>query len=137
MSGRSSNEKHGRERKGTGKRYSDSFLGFVDIDLNEKDKEELGVHTQPGQVDISEFILQMVADGYKVSVVADTEHSFAVATATGKSATCENKGYALSGRGPDALSAIVVLWYKVAVKANWGPWVQPGADGSQQLPLWR
>lgn len=137
MSGTSSNKKAGKQRAGTGKRFTDSFLGFVDIDLTERDRSELEVWTVPGQVDLEAFLVQIVQDGYKFSLSGDFEHSSIVATLTGKAATCENKGFALSGRGPDAHGAMVVLWYKHTILANWGPWADEGVVPSAQLPLWR
>jgi len=60
-----------------------------------------------------------------------------IATLTGKSEECENKGYALSGRGPDAVQAVLVLWYKHEVMAHFGSWTAEGrGPDDRQLPLW-
>jgi len=137
MSGSSSNKKFGKQRTGTGKRYTDNFLGFVDIDLSERDRSELEVFVTPGQVDIEAFLVQIIEDGYKFSLSGDFEHNSLIATMTGKAEGCENKGFALSGRGPDAHSAMIVLWYKHTVLANWGKWTDQAAEPGAQLPLWR
>ena len=136
MSGTSSNAKHGKARSGTGKRYSPDFLGFVDIALSDSDRADLAGFMSPGQVDIEKFLETVLEDGYKFSLAADYEHAACIATITGRSETCDNKGYALSARGPSPLEAIVVLWYKHSVKSNWGPWAQPDAEGVRQIPLW-
>lgn len=135
MSGRSS-EKVGKRRANTNSRYGDGFKGFVDIPLSEKDREEIQYHAQPGQVDIEAFLAQVISDGYKFSLVADFEHSCCIATLTGRSEGCENKDFALSGRGPDAQGAVVCLWYKHSVLAHWGTWTDQGSQRSDQLPLW-
>jgi hypothetical protein len=137
MSGSSSNKKFGKQRTGTGKRYTDNFLGFVDIELSAKDREDLEALVFPGQVDLVAFLVQVIEDGYKFSLSGDVEHSSSIATLTGKAAACENKGYALSGRGPDPHGAMVVLWYKHTVLANWGKWTEEGTVADNQLPLWR
>lgn len=128
----------GKTRANTGKRYSDDFLGFVDIDLTDGDREALEAWFQPNAVDVWAFLEDAVNDGYKFSLVVDLEHSSSIATLTGKGAGCENLGYALSGRGPNPLEATVVLWYKHAVLAHHGSWVDQGSTPDQrQLPLWR
>jgi hypothetical protein len=137
MGATASNEKHGKARNGTGKRYSEGFLGFVDIPLSTHDKEQLETWTVPGQVEIDVFLETVANEGYKFSLVTDFEHSSSIATVTGKADACVNKGYALSARGPDPLSAIVVLWYKMSQIAEWREWVKPGADGPKQLDMFR
>jgi hypothetical protein len=127
----------GKGRNGTGKRFSEGFFGFVDIDLTEADRLELEQWAFPGQVDIEKFLEALCEDGYKFSLAPDVEHHSYVATATGRGPQNVNKGWALSARGPNPLAAIAVLWYKVDVKAHWGPWVGENADGSHQLPLFR
>jgi len=136
VSGRSS-ERIGKARKGTGKRFSDDFLGFMDITLTDSDRGELEAFMQPGQVDLEGFLDTVLEDGYKLSVAGDYEHHSCIATLTGRSAQCENKGYALSGRGPNAHDALIVLWYKHTVKAHWGAWAGEADSVSGQLPLWR
>lgn len=137
MSGRSSESIKGKARNGTGKRFTEEFLGFVDVPLVERDRAELEVWAAPGQVNIGDFLANLTEAGYKFSLSADVPHNSYIATATGKADSCENKGYALSGRGPSALGAIVVLWYKVDVLCHWGSWIEQGTLGDTQLPLWR
>lgn len=137
MGATESNAKHGKERKGTGKRYTDGFLGFVDIPLSEHDKEALMGWTSEGAVNVADFLVTLMDEGYKFSLSMDVEHHSAIATATGKGDVCPNKGYALSARGPDALAAIVVLWYKLAQLSEWGAWTTDNGNGSRQMDMFR
>lgn len=134
---RRSSEERGKRRPNTKSPYSDKFLGFVDIYVTDADREALTVYMQPGQVDLEGFIQTVLEDGYKLTVAGDYEHSCVVTTLTGRSDTCENKGYAMSARGPDAHSALVVLWYKHTVTAHWGKWTDESDVDPAQLPLWR
>lgn len=137
MSGTSSNAKYGKKSKGTGGRYSETFKGFVEVPLSDKDRGELDGWSQPGQVDIEKFLTDLAEDGYKFSLAGDFTHGTFIATATGKSDTCENQGYALSGRGPSPFGAIVALWYKIDVLLGWGPWAdEDGKVSKAQMPLW-
>jgi len=137
MGATESNKKYGKPRKNTKSPYGDGFQGFVDIPLSDADKTEVEVWAQPGQVDVDAFLIQVVDDGYKFSLVADPEHNSCIATLTGRHEGCENKGYALSARGPDALGAMVALWYKHATLAHWGAWTEQGKVADRQLPLWQ
>ena len=137
MSGRSSEQQRSKPRKVTGKRCSDGFLGFVDINLTDRDREELEAFNAPGAVDLEAFMLAVIEDGYKLSVVADPEHNSVIATMTGRHQHCPNKGYALSARGPNAHGALVALWYKQDTIAHWGLWAdEADAVPDGQLPLW-
>jgi hypothetical protein len=131
-----SNAKYGKPREGTGKRYSDGFLGFVDIPLNDAAKAELDGFSKGNVVEVLGFVVALADEGYKFSLVCDVEHSSYIATCTGKNVSNGNKGYALSARGPSAHQAMLALWYKVEVICKWGDWVRSGAVADGQLPIW-
>jgi len=137
MGATASNAKHGKARNGTGKRYSEGFLGFVDLTLSEHDKVVLADYVADRSVDVGAFICSLAEQGYKFSLVTDFEHSSSIATATGKNESCPNNGYALSARGPDPAAAVIVLWYKVVHLADWEGWIEHGGDSPQQLSLFR
>lgn len=133
---RRSSEQRGKRRANTGGRYSEDFKGFVDVVLTDRDREDIAALLASEPLDFTGFIQTALEDGYKISVAGDFEHGQVIATLTGRSDTCDNKGYALSGRGPDVLGALACLYHKHATKCNYGPWVQPDAEGDTQLPLW-
>jgi len=137
MGATASNAKHGKARNGTGKRYSEGFLGFVDIPLSEHDKLAIQGWLTEGRLDIGSFVCQLAEYGYKFSLVTDFEHSSSIATATGKGEGNANLGYALSARGPSPEAAILVLWYKVCQLCDWGAWLEKGVAAGQQLELFR
>lgn len=137
MGATASNAKHGKPRNGTGKRYSEGFLGFVDIPLSEHDKLAIQGWVEDGKLDVSSFVCQLAEYGYKFSLVTDFEHSSSIATATGKHETNPNNGYALSARGPNPFAAIVVLWYKISQLCDWEAWTAKGETASQQLSMFR
>lgn len=137
MGATASNKKYGKKVDGTGKRFTDAFSGFVNIDLTEEDRLKIAQAIEEGACDVLEFLKAVLDDGYKFSVSGDPAHYSFIATLTGKAEGCENKGYALSGRGPGAHEAVVCLWYKHAVLAHWGPWTEQGRTNDGQLPLFR
>lgn len=130
-------EQKGKARNGTGKRYSEGFLGFVDVQLSDTDKAALAQMVENGEFSVSDFLMALSEEGYKFSLSPDPEHNSVIATATGKGAANPNKGYALSARGPSPSSAILVLWYKVAHLTEWGAWVGSSASDWQQLDMFR
>lgn len=137
MGSTASNAKYGKKRNGTGKRYEDSFLGFVDINLTQPERDECEELSASKGVDVAAFLAELVENGYKFSLAADWEHSMVIATVTGRADNCENKGYALSGRGPHAYGALVTLYYKVVTLCGWGPWATPEElEARNQLKLW-
>jgi len=127
----------GKKVSGTGRRYDDSFLGFINIPLSDDDREQLHAYALETTLDVMQFLSEVMETGYKFSLALDGEHSSYIATLTGKAPACENLGYALSGRGPDAYGAVLVLWFKHAVKAHGGQWAAEAAPENHQLPLWR
>lgn len=140
MGATASNKKFGKARNGTGKRYSEGFLGFVDLTLSEHDKQVLAdyVTLDPAtNIDIAGFICALAENGYKFSLVTDHEHHSSIATATGKHESNPNNGYALSARGPDPLAAIIVLWYKIVHMCDWERWTEHGGENPEQLSLFR
>ena len=137
MGATASNARKGKARKNTGQRYEEGFLGFVDIPLSDHDRDEITVMLGQGSLDGMEFIERALEDGYKFSLSNDSAHSMYIATLTGKADGCENRGYALSGRGPDAVQAVLVLWYKHEVLAHLGKWSDQGTGPEdRQLPMW-
>lgn len=134
MSGRSS-ERVGRSRKGTQSKGDDGFKGFVTIELTDPDRSAIQEAMGTGLVTPLEFIFEAMDDGYKFSLSSDKKHNCVIATLTGKDPACENVGYALSARGPDSFGAIAALWYKHAVKANYGPWTAEGVVPDAQMRM--
>jgi len=137
MGATASNKRYGKPRKNTKSPYGDGFLGFVDIALSDADKTAIEEMAGDAGKPFDAFLVQVVEDGYKFSLVADPEHNSYIATLTGRHEGCENKGYALSARGPDPHGAVVALWYKHGTLANWGAWAEQGTVADGQLPLWQ
>jgi len=128
-------KKPGRSRKGTGGKGQDGFLGFVTVELTDSDRLSISEAIDTGLVNPLEFVFEAMEDGYKFSLSNDKKHNCVIATLTGREDGCENKGYAMSARGPNPLGAIAALWYKHAVKAHYGPWVAEGTVPDAQLRM--
>ena len=124
----------GKKRKSFGKVTGD-WQGFIDIPLKDADKERVQGDIGEGLFKLEEALLDFIEDGYKVSITGDYAHGAIIVAVTGRSEDCENKGWTLSGRGPDVLGATAVLWYKVYTLAEGGPWAAVAAK-ENQLPLW-
>lgn len=127
--------KPGRSRKGTQSKGADGFLGFVTIELTDTDRIAIQEAMQASLVAPLEFIFEAMEDGYKFSLSNDKKHNCVIATLTGREQECENKGFALSARGPDAFGAIAALWYKHAVKAHYGAWTAEGVVPDSQMRM--
>ena len=125
----------GRSRKGTQSKGEDGFLGFVTIELTDEDRHEIQEAIQTGIANPMMFIFEAMDDGYKFSLSSDKKHNCVIATLTGKDEACENRGFALSARGPDSQGAITALWYKHAVKAHFGKWTAEGVVPDAQLRM--
>jgi hypothetical protein len=115
-------------RQGTASPYGDGFKGFVDITLNDNDKDALEQTVTQEGFALLVFILEAAEDGYKFSLVADPQHHSFIATLTGRHEGCENLGWALSARSVGPLEACIALWYKHCKLANYGPWLEAGRE---------
>lgn len=124
----------GKKRKKFGQTSAD-WQGFIDITLNDGDKERVQGDLAEGLFKLDEALLDFIDDGYKISITGDYAHGAVIVAVTGRAEDCENKGWTLSGRGPDVQGATAVLWYKVYTLAQGGPWAAV-ATKDNQLPLW-
>lgn len=129
-------ERKGKPRKGTEKQFGSDWKGFVDIDLTPEDREECSVIAQSEKFNVLQFMEDLAEGGYKFSLAGDVEHNSYIATATGRGRDNENAGYALSGRGPSAMGAMAVLYYKIAVLCAWGSWLEKADRAPGQLHMW-
>jgi hypothetical protein len=121
MSGRSSEARGKRGQSGNGKRPTNDFLGFIDIQLSEADKASLDrAHFE--SEDAFSFIEEMLEDGYKISISSDPAHKSVIVTATGRNSDDPNYGYALSGRGADVVGGLASLAYKHITLCERGSW---------------
>lgn len=129
-------KRKGTQRRGTENKFGSEWKGFVDIDLSADDRAGISELVQSGRFDAFEFVAGLLEAGYKFSLAGDVEHNSVVATATGRGSLNENEGYALSGRGPDAVGALASLYWKMVVVCAWGGWLEKADRAPGQLHLW-
>lgn len=136
MSRRSSEAIEGKRRSNGLAKFSGDWKGFVDLPLTDAQKEHISRLEGDDLPDFSAFLVSVLADGYKFSAVMDEKHHCCIATLTGKSAGCLNSGFSLSARGPDFLSALLVLHFKHVVICEEQVWSGHGSVNENQLSLW-
>jgi len=121
MSGASSERLAKQGRKGRPLKEPTAWMGFVDINLTDDDKASLA-QQQFEAGDAFSFMEDLVEDGYKVSLSADSAHACYIAAATGSTDNNPNRGYTLSGRGPSPVGAVASLAYKHCTLCQQGVW---------------
>lgn len=129
--------RRGRKRQNFGKDASGEWIGFVDINLSEAEKEGVKGDVSEGLMPSPEILQELVSGGYKVTFAEDGRGGGVIATATGKRDDNPNRGYSLAGRGPDVLSALAMLEYKVESLCHWGCWLDLPVASSGQLSMWQ
>lgn len=136
MSRRSSESLVGKRRTNGLKDHSGAWEGFVDIALTSQQKEHLASLEQDDLPDVWLFLVSVVEEGYKVSLVNDEKHACCIATLTGRGSGCLNAGFSLSARGPDVFDALVVLHFKHVVLCDRQVWAGHADANTNQLSLW-
>jgi hypothetical protein len=121
--------RNGKKRQNMGN-PSDSWKGFIDLPMPDALKERVKDDVASGQLDALRLVLDLLEDGYKLSITGDWAHHSIICAATGREDHCPNKGYTLSARGPEVLAALAMLHAKIYQLADAGRW----EDVQQSLP---
>ena len=132
MSGRSSETRNGRggsSTKAGGKSDKPAWRGFVDIRLNDLQKEQVKSIASQGEADFLGVLAALVEQGLKVSFRDDPDNHSSIASVTGVLAGDTNEGLTLTGRGPDWVTALCCVYYKAMVVADGGSWESAGTLG--------
>lgn len=95
-----------------------TWQGFVQVDLDDSHSDAITAYASENPA--FTILLDMVDQGYKVTVSYQAATQGYVAAATGTDAT-DNAGFTLTGWSGSAEDALVVLGYKhdVVTKGNW------------------
>lgn len=109
---RQKEEKHDVRRSNAGGgKVSDTWKGFVNIELSDKEKSEVKkLFERYG--DAWSHILGRVAEGYKLTVSYDDQHTTWNVSLTCRALEDRNLGLTLTGRGGSCQAACISLWYK-------------------------
>ena len=112
-----SNEKQNPEQM----KKSRPKLLFLDVHLNERDKEELrqGWSPDPSPMEVLSYL---VDQGYRISFGYDSYHDAAMVSLQGRDPERPNYNLMLSGRGATIKGAYLSLCYKHFVKREGGAW---------------
>jgi len=132
MSGRSSEASNGRRgstAKAPGKSDKPPWRGFVDIRLNDLQKEQVKSIASQSDTDVLGILGALVGQGYKVSFRDDLSNHSSLASLTGVLAGDANEGLTLTGRGPDFITALACVYLKAMVIADGGSWESAGSLG--------
>lgn len=101
----------------------DGWLGFVNIRLESEHKKAIKAlaSTLDGDSILTEF-LELVDDGYQVSISPDKANDAIIVTLTGKESGCVNCGYSMSQRHDDpvvAMAAVLFAHKELAERDLW------------------
>lgn len=123
MGATASNMKNGSKAKAkpASQGWQDNYQ-MVSIELSEEDKEQVAALYERSNEDPWDWLIELVSQGHKVSISPDERNQCVIATATGKSPSCANTGFVLSGRGPTIGGALAALWYKHNYLCAGEPW---------------
>ena len=90
---------------------SDSWKGFVNVELSDKDKDAVRkLFDKYGEA--WTHILGKVAEGYKLTISYDDPHTTFNVSLTCRALADSNLGLTLTGRGGSVQAACISLWYK-------------------------
>lgn len=108
------------EKKGGGDK---KLPTFVRGELSDQEKEHVKAQKYEWE-DIVEHISSLVEDDYKLTIARDAFNSSYACWITPQNPGNPNHGFILSGRGPSALAAFAVAFYKHFTKFD-GLWPKP------------
>lgn len=95
--------------------------GFLNLKLDDADKERFGVWFEASEKTISSLLDDAMIDGLKVSIGYDAENECYIATFTGKLIPAHDTRYAASARAGTYWEALALMCYKhfVLAEGNW------------------
>jgi len=135
MGASESNRKFGKARKNGLKSVSGDWQGFVDIPLDDIQRQQLTAFLQSDEYELDELLGMVCGDGYKLSCGPQNRGNSFVASLTGRSPECLNLGYTLSAFGPTPTTAIGAVLYKHLYVCSGGVWSNFASEAEKQLPL--
>lgn len=103
---------------------------FVSLEFQAGDKEDFQEWDGTGESS-ADYLDTILAEGCKVSFTIDERGGGVLCSASQQRADSENAGGILTGRGPDAATALRVLQYKDIVLASSGNWKQAAHERGQ------
>jgi len=104
---------------------ADGWKGFVNVEIPEAQKDQVkSLRNKPDE--LWRVILDLVENGYKMSVTCDQKYSLYNLSLTCKNPKDVNNGYTLSGRGGTLLGAMASFVYKHATILE-GAWADAGS----------
>jgi len=114
-------EKRDGGRSAAGSTPSPStWKGFVNVDLSDKEKAAVK-KLFDRYSDAWSHLLGRVAEGYKLTVSYDDQHTTWNVSLTCRALADSNLGLTLTGRGGSCQAACISLWYKDSVMLH-GVW---------------
>ena len=111
--------KERKERQASNKRPE--WQGFVSCELTVEDKKALREGAMTYE-DAWEGLLDIIPEGYKLSISWDEKNDTFTASLTAGAGTGGNAGWCLTGRGASFDGAIISLGYKhfTKLRRDWG-----------------
>lgn len=104
-------KRYGRSGDTRGSEVHNTWKGFVNLDLSDKQKQEVKrLFDKYG--DAWTHILGRVAEGYKLTVSYDDQHTTWNVSLTCRALADSNLGLTLTGRGGSCQAACISLWFK-------------------------
>lgn len=118
-----------REKREAQKPTNDNWKGFVNVELNTKEKEVV----KAWRDDVAKLwghLEGRIEDGYKVTFSIDTYNNAYVCGVTGRGKGDPNEGLTLTGRGGTLWGAVASFMYKDTVLLE-GRWDSVAVQGKR------
>jgi hypothetical protein len=116
-------EMAGRTRYGT---------EFVNLRLSLEQKPQFEVWAKENQDDLFNYLVNMVADGYKISINLDANNDCIIVAVTGTDNNRTNRGRCMTSRSHDAIEALLMAIFKHVVLCDGGDW----GEGENKASDW-
>jgi len=95
---------------------------FVNLRLTTDQKPAFEHWAKENQADLFSYVVNMVADGYKISLNLDSNNDCVIVAVTGTDGNRVNRGRCMTSRSTDAIEALLMAVFKHIVLCDGGDW---------------
>lgn len=108
------------------------WKGFVNVPLSTTDTLDVIEHAL-GERSLGETLLELVSDGYKLSVSPLRDGTGFAVSLTGREGTGENDGYTMTTFAGTPERGIMAAWYKTYVICEGEGWARPDVEEGLEI----
>lgn len=112
-------------------KYGD-WKGFVNVPLSATDTIDVIEHATGGR-SLDDTILEIVSEGYKLSVSPLRGGDGFAVSVTGKEGSGANEGYTMTTFAGTPYRGVLATWYKIYVVCEGGAWERPEVEQGLEI----